>query len=178
VDSILTISFDVKYFIHFWKENRELCLKNDEGRRKKTSGVTIRNAPLEYPVISIPDIDFEIVEHEVYEKNYYEKKFISYPNILVSQRWSIGGNWRDCWGGEGKIDSQEPKEFEEFDNLLEEICPNITFLQYQKLRKCCVTCEEDYENDYYGGTEYFRYWACDMKKLYETLVEFNLITTT
>lgn len=177
VNNRLSTRFDVKYFIHFWKENRELCLKNDEGRREKTSGVTIRNAPLEYPVISIPNIDFEIIEHDVYEKNYYEKKFISYPDVLKSERWSIGGNWRDCWGNEGKLSSEEPKEFEEFDDLLKDICPNIPFLAYKKLRKYCVTCEEDHECDYYGGVEYFKYWSCDMRKLYEALIEFNLIDT-
>ena len=166
---------NVKFIIHFWKENRELCLKNDEGRRDISSGVTIRNAPLEYPNISITNVKYEIVEHEVYEKTFYEKKFVKYSDILKSERWSVGGSWCNCWGDSGTIEPDEPKEFDEFDNLLEELCPNITFLQYKKIRKECVTCEEDSERDYYGGCEYFNYWSCDMKKLYDKLVEFNLI---
>lgn len=166
----------VKFIIHFWEENRELCLKNDEGRRKDSSRITIMNAPLEYPSPS-NDFEYEIVEHKVFEKTFYDKHiaFVGEKGFLKSQRWSNGGTWGNCWGNTGTIDADDPKEFEELDNLLEKICPNISFLQYKKLCAACVTCESDYENDFYGGRENFSYWVCDLNKMYDMLKEMEVI---
>lgn len=71
---------NIKFIIHFWKENRELCLKNDVGRRYISSGVTIKYAPLEYPNISVTNVKYEIVEHEVYEKTLKNEKNNSRDN--------------------------------------------------------------------------------------------------
>jgi hypothetical protein len=166
----------VNFIIHFWKENRELCLKNDSGRREVSAHTTIRNAPLEYP--ELPDnIPYTVVEHEVFEKSSYDKVFVNVGSkgVLQSQRWSTGGSWADCWGNEGSIEGEPPKEFEELDNLLGKICPSITFLQYKKVRAACVETETYSSPDYYGGCEHFAYWACDLKKLHNMLVEMELL---
>ena len=173
---IKQLRFSPKFIIHFWKENRELCLKNDEGRREKSCSTTIKHVPLEYPEVTSA-INYEIVEHEVFEKSVYDKHFIhrGRDGILMSERWSTGGTWGNCWGDSGTITAENPKEFVEFDRLLENVCPMITFLQYKRIYSECVTCENDYENDYYGGRETYAYWQCDLKKLYELLQELNLI---
>lgn len=163
-----------RFIIHYWKENRELCLKNDEGRRDIGSGVTIRNAVFEYPKPNC--IHFEIIEHEVYEKTTYEKLFAGTPNVLKSERWSLGGTWGNYRGDTGTIEPSDPKEFTEFDELLERICPDITFLQYKKLQKACVVYKTDYERDYYGGREEFGWWECDIKTLYDKLIELNVLS--
>ena len=61
------------------------------------------------------------------------------------------------------------KKFEELDNLLEEIAPNVTFLHYKKIRSQCVKTEESYERDYYGGGCSYLNWVCDLEKLYDLL---------
>lgn len=172
----LYVSSPKKIIIHFWKENRELCLKNDKGRRDESSRITIMNAPLEYPNLN-NGYNYEIVEHEVYEKSSYDKLMTNVGDgkFLKSDRWSNGGTWGNCWGGSGTILADSPKDFVEFDNLLKKLCPNISFLQYNRVRELCVTCESDYENDYYGGREEFSYWVCDLKILHEALTERNLI---
>ena len=172
----LCTSASKKFIIHFWKENRELCLKNDEGRRDESARITIMNAPLEYPNLRNRD-NYEIVEHEVYEKSSYDKLMSHVGNggFLKSERWSNGGTWGNCWGDSGSISAESPKEFVEFDALLEKLCPNISFLQYKRVREACVTCESDYENDYYGGREEYSYWVCDLKQLHAALVERNLV---
>ena len=95
--------------------------------------------------------------------------------FLKSDRWSNGGTWGNYWGDSGSIAAETPKEFIEFDELLEKLCPNITFLQYKRVRELCVTCESDYENDYYSGREEYSYWVCDLKQLHNALAERNLI---
>ena len=53
--------------------------------------------------------------------------------------------------------------------------PDISFVDYKKLYKETVTVEEVCENDYYGGRE-IRYWyECDLEKLFNLLVELNII---
>lgn len=94
---------------------------------------------------------------------------------MYSESWSGGGTWGNCWGDEGDIGVEEGKEFNELDNLLEKICPNITFLQYKKIRSECVSMDEHYDHDYYGGRELILRWKCDVEKLYELLKEMNLM---
>ena len=57
----------IHFIIHYWKENRDLCLRNDRGRRNKSSEISIRNLPLEYPVVENKDLLVTIEEHEVVE---------------------------------------------------------------------------------------------------------------
>ena len=63
--------------------------------------------------------------------------------------------------------------FDEFDELIEKICPTITFLQYKKLYKNCVRMEERDNSDYYSSTRE-AYWRCDLKELWNMLDEMGL----
>lgn len=176
-------------FVYF-KENREGCLSNDSYRDKKRSAnITIKHSPFEKPNIKAlkdkfnqKNINFEIEEKEVYVMSKYEGTFKSLrdeywseklgKDVMVSKHWSTGGTWANCWGESGTIGPDKaPESFKEFDELLEKYCPDITFLQYKKIYGACVTVEEDHEDDYYGGREYFNFYCCDLKKLYEMLIE-------
>ena len=173
-------------FVYF-NEDRETCLFNDKQRnREELADITIKSATYEKPNINelkrdFPDMEFSIIEKEVHKMNVYECVFkphesFSNKDKMQSDYWSRGGSWGDCWGNSGSISPDpQPSSFTEFDELLEEICPNITFLQYKKLYNECVTVEEDGHGDYYGGYEYTSYFQCDLKKLYEMMVEMNLI---
>lgn len=177
------VSDRIHFVIHFWKENRELCLYNDKGRRReKSSEISIRNLPLEYPIVNNPDIDYEIIEHDVIAAPslniYFNKYKDSYKNefVLTSESWSAGGSWGNCWGGSGTISPDPvPQSFKEFDEMLEKLCPDISFMTYKKLYNETVTIEERSENDYYGGTEYRHNYKCDLEKLHKLMVELNII---
>lgn len=169
-----------------WYEDREQCIKNDLYRRDIDSNVTINN-------IKYEDIDIEKIRNnvggievekqyiEVYRKPNYlifaDKYKINYDSEgkFTSDTWSGGGTWGNCWGDSGSISPSEPEDFDEFDELLENVCPNISFLQYKKIKSDCV--ELDYYNDYdyYGGSETRNFYVCDVENLYNTLVDLNLI---
>lgn len=168
--------------IHHWKENRENCLYNDKYRRDKSCKTSIMNLPLEDPngYDFNSDIEVKIEYHDVIKKTIYEGEFEpisrNKDNILRSETWCSGGSWGDCWGNSGSCSTEEPVSFVELDNLLERICPNLTFLQYKKIERECVEVDTSYSYDYYGGCQHDSYYKCDLKKLYETMIEMGLIT--
>lgn len=199
IDGLFTTNKDVELVINSispnnddeivicqWLLDRERCIENDLYRREISSEVSIENLP--YEIIDVEHIKnqthFDKISKEnfnVYKKKDYEI-FISKYNIdtyanktIVSDSWSNGGTSCNCWGDTYNISPEEPCEFDKFDKLLEDICPNINFLQYKKIRQKCVSIEEDSCGDYYGGTEYYSRYVCDIQCLYDALLEMNLI---
>ena len=81
------------------------------------------------------------------------KATISLP-ILVSEQWVSGGKrGGNCWGDSADelvIADDPPTEFAVLDELLELVCPNITYLQYRKLQKHIHRVEYT-EYEYYGN---------------------------
>lgn len=173
-------------FVYF-KEDRDTCLYNDSIRQQdRKAHITIKHAEFEKPDIDslskeFSEIEFVIKEMDVHKMNKYESLFKIHESWkkqdeMRSEEWCLGGTWGNCWGDGGNIGAEaQPSEFTEFDNLLTEICPNISMLQYKKLYRETVTVEERGESDYYGGYCSYGYYACDLKKLYSMLVEMNLI---
>lgn len=171
--------------VHYWKENREQCLINDQYRRNENSTISIENLPFEKIDIDLieskAEIKVNVEYHEVCIKPQW-KAFSDKYNLYLydneyirSEKWSLGGSWRNCWGNSGSVSSETPVEFIVLDNLLTEICPNVSFLQYKKIYNECVETDESSEGDYYGGNVYYAYYKCDVEKLYDKLVEMNLI---
>ena len=174
----------------FFKEDREACLVNDSFREKERSAhITIEHSALDKPDIekfkekyNDERFTFEIEEKEVHKMNQYEGVLLPLKNkywsdklgydVMVSDSWRTGGTLcsYDGWSSEIEPEKQ-PSSFEEFDDLLEKLCPNISFLTYKKMFNDCVTVEDGYENDYYGGTQYYSLYCCRLKRLYELLVE-------
>jgi hypothetical protein len=181
----------IQVIIYQWKEDREKCLKNDLGRRTEKSTYTIQNAPYEVitkenltPLLSEGVTIKEIYQKDIVLKPEWDVYFSEYlyrdndsGNYLCSPKWSIGGAYGSCWGnGLSPVSADEPlANFEAFDELLEQIMPDITFLQYKKLYQECVTIEETSESDYYGGGVTYNYYQCDLPKLYEMLKEMQII---
>lgn len=173
--------------IHYWNPNIELCLRNDKYRRNENSRITIENAKLE--TIDLELIkkqteanNIEIIYHEIEAKEDYkifaDKYNISLQDDLYmhSDTWSLGGSYENCWGTGGSISpDDQPKSFELLDDLLQEVCPSMSFLQYKKIENECVETGESSESDYYGGCEYFAYFKCDIEKLVDMLSKMNLI---
>lgn len=173
--------------VHF-EENREACLSNDHGRREESSEITIRNA--EYLSEITPKIindlhnefgvNITVEEKQVYKANVWERSVVKSiglqdEQVLKSESWSGGGTWGNCWGNSGNISAESPLEFEEFDKFLEDVCPNITFLEYKNIKNVCCKMEEETECDYYGGSETRYHWECDLDKLKEELIKRGLL---
>lgn len=173
-------------FVYF-KEDRETCLYNDMARnREKLADITIKSADYEKPDIdelqkSFPQFNFVLIEKDVHKMNTYERLFKVHEScvksdVMRSDTWCLGGTWGDYQGNTGNIGADDqPTEFAKLDDLLTELCPNITFLQYKKLYRDCVTIETEYEHDYYGGSWENAYFECDLRKLYDMMVKMNLI---
>ena len=180
---------DIKLKIRFvyFKEDRKTCLYNDRVRnREKLANITIEHADYEKPDIEtlqkdFPIFEFEVVEKDVHKSNVFESKFLTKGSLdneqeLRSDTWCLGGTWGNCWGDSGHIGADEqPTEFKEFDDLLIELCPNITLGQYKKLYNSLVSIETKDEHDYYGGSTENAYYKCNLKDLYNMMVEMGLI---
>lgn len=178
--------------IYRWNEDRETCLKNDGGRRELPSANTILHAPYEKVNIDglnerIKDFDAQIVKvinNKVVLKDDWDRYFrhivhVSDDKKLRSEKWCTGGSYGNCWNDHlSPVSPEEPLEFEELDDLLEKIAPNVTFLHYKKIRNKCVKTEESYDSDYYGGGCNYMNWVCDLEKLYELLENQGYIQET
>lgn len=183
---------NVEIIIHYWHENRENCKENDEyrihmlGIRKVSSAITIESADfVSYNEIlslrsTYPNI--KIVDHEVYKLSENDKVMNKYTKfdddgnkIIRSKDWCNGGTWGDWRGNHGIVESEEKPEFTELDNILTELCPNITFLQYKKIMNDCVTIKTWTECDYYGGETENSYYECNVNDLMELLNQMNII---
>ena len=172
--------------IHYWTPNVEACLWNDQFRREKDSKITIQNATFESPDVkliktetgfSIKAIQHTVVRKPLY-KVYCDKNGINLTNdrYMRSSMWSLGGTWKSYTGSGGTISPDSPlTTFEEFDNIMEDICPDINFMKYKKLYNKCVDSDTYSENDYYGGSTETAYLQCDMQLLFKELLEMELI---
>lgn len=170
----------------YWEPNVEACLWNDKNRRTISSSVSIRKLVVHKPDVKYftekyPTVSFSCQHHTIVKKPEWKIFFGEYgifldknDHILKSPDWTVNGTNRDYNGNEWPITPDEPLEFDAFDELLEKICPTITFLQYKNLKKKCVHIEEGHSSDYYSSCV-TNYWVCDLDKLYEELKEKNLI---
>ncbi len=186
-DRYLGQMFDIDFILVVWNENRPACLINDKGRRPKHSETTIQYLPFEEPSKElIEQWNIKIIQMEVFVKNTtpswqdWAEKYGFKGQTMTSYSWSLGGTAGSCWdepGDEKRIVSAEPPPitFEEFDKLLTEVCPNITFLQYRLIYGKCVTTETSGEGDYYGGYTENACYVCDLEKLYYELLGAGLI---
>ena len=181
--------------IHHWEYDKDQCKKNDLYRRNKSSNADIDSLPYD----TLPDIkkirkhiseshpDIEHINiytehHDVYKKPtwciFADKYGISYNKengTFKSNEWATGGRWGDCWGNEGAVSPEEPVEFTEFDKLLEQIDPNISFLKYKAIKHASVSLEEECESGYYGSYTNYNFYLCNLKDLYNILEEFGMI---
>lgn len=177
----------INIVVHQWNEDRDTCVKNDGGRRETSSANTIMHAQLdqidgaellnrlkEKGCENIGTVSIKY--HTVQLKPDWERCFrnteayVWDDGKMRSGKWCTGGSYGSCFGdGLSPVTPDDQPEFEALDELLIEICPNVTFLQYKKIMRECVDIEESYESDYYGGGCMYKRYVCDMKKLYETL---------
>lgn len=91
--------------------------------------------------------------------------------------WCIGGrDGGNCWGNNYSysIDAEEEPEIG-IDELLEQVCPNITYLQYKKIIKDVVHKEQKEIREYYGNYRIVKYKIIIYRDLYDALVKYKVI---
>lgn len=168
--------------VHYWNEDRAKCLNNDKDRRKTSSTITINNGEFIKPNISELNRKYlqniTLQEHIIIPKSEYEQFKNDYnikADILKSDTWSNGGVSGNCW--DNSMDSfggDSPLEFTELDNLLEEIKPDITFLQYKEIRSL-ADVDTNTEYGYYNSSESISNWEIDVKLLYDLLIDISIL---
>lgn len=95
------------------------------------------------------------------------------PYICV--QWSTGGmGGGSCWNDDEPspyTNSDPPEELTELDTILENICPNITFLQYKNIVNKVVEHSNWTEYEYYGNSTDYAMKKCNLETLYSLLKE-------
>ena len=181
--------FSIK--VVYWNGDRDACRKNVE-RRNDGRDVSVTLDHILFEDVNEKEIlsflksldtscKIEFEKRTVFKDNNWNNNFLPLIDngdgkYLYSESWSRGGTLCSWDGYEQTIEPDEqPESFEELDELLEKICPTITFLQYKKIFSECVDIDEFWVSDYYGGTEYKSRYRLDVKKLYDMLREKDLI---
>lgn len=183
----------INLVIHQWNEDRETCVKNDGGRREEDSTNTIMHAKFEqisparleamFQSNNCENVGVATIKHHTvqlkpsWERYFRGKTYVWEDGKMRSEKWCTGGTYGSCWSDKlSPVSGEQQPDFEKLDELLSEICPNITFLQYKKIMRECVDIEESYESDYYGGGCNYSRYVCDMEKLYVCLENMGSIT--
>lgn len=94
------------------------------------------------------------------------------PSIKIE--WTIGGKTGgSCYGTEER--HYEPREadpepdFEDLDKILEDVRPEMTYLQYKALVREVVTSTTRNDGDYYGNDDIQAVRMVDLHSLYDYL---------
>lgn len=176
--------YDISFEIICWKPDIQACLWNDENRRTIDSKITIKNMKVEEPSKELlSKFNINLIKKEVVAKSSLDH-WISKNGIHVDEKykmtsdtWSLGGTSGNCWDSEvGTISPGEPLTcFKEFDDLIANVCPDIGFMAYKQIYNHCVDSDTTSCGDYYGGCIKYAFFTCDVKKLYEMLIEKKII---
>lgn len=173
---------DFTFEVEYWPADRETCLKNDNGRRPVDSRQTIKKGVLdemtEEILLKATGLKIPVNIHKTVLKAEYKtmiddmKEFsrsIEDERYLYSSEWYVSAEYPD------KVfiskDDKAISDFEELDEILEKYFPNITYLQYKRLKRECVDVYDFDTNDYYTGTIYWAKYRCDLEKLYKFIKE-------
>jgi len=117
----------------------------------------------------VKDLDIYVSD---WSKNQRRKGF------FISVDWTTGGmSGGDCWGHKATsfVSDEQPEELTDLDKILESVCPDISFLQYKNISRAVVENFSYTNNEYYGNVTNHAGKECDLKKLYNTLIEKNLL---
>lgn len=126
--------------------------------------------------------DFLEKINDIASYNYKKKKTGGYNNIphnSISITWSLGGqSGGSCWSSGDThytIPGETEPEFNQLDEILDIVCPTITFLKYKQLNRECVKVVEHTSSDYYGNYTNYASKYITLDDLYSYLKKEKLI---
>ncbi len=171
-------SFEIEY----WPEDRDTCLKNDNGRREIASRTTIEKGILdemtEAELKNRTGLTVPVHIHKTVLKEEYKMmvdNMTEFSRSIKEERYLYSSEWYVNADNPSEVfiskEEKVPSDFIELDEVLEKYFPNITYLQYKRLKRECVELDDFEENDYYTGTVYKARYRCDLKKLYQFIKE-------
>lgn len=97
--------------------------------------------------------------------------------LVLYKRWESGGmSGGSCWGDSPiPYSGEQEPEFEALDLYLNEVCPNIKFMQYKKLVRD-LQQDSDYTNpQYYGNYDDYQVRYIIVSELEKYLINNNLL---
>lgn len=142
--------------------------------------------------VGIKDHEIIVLKGRVYPepptryRPYYKKKEREkinkqeYEPALYFSCYVGGVKGGSCWD-DGSQDnhhyssSNETLKYDELDSILQDICPNITFLAYKRIESLMSDIDTWTEGEYYGNTSEYQYQTLSLKKLYDFLLEMKVI---
>lgn len=175
----------------YWEPDREACLYNDDGRREHSSRLSILNMPFEVPAEDrIRDIikdelgydkKVKVIRKTVVRKPEWKHVFndvvtahrepLLFTGKVTSRGYCLGGEARDICGRTSyTIDAEPMGRFVELDEILERICPSLTFIQYREMFDSLVKIEQRQDRDYYADVSE-AYYEIDLESLYSWLMD-------
>ncbi len=104
-----------------------------------------------------------------------------YGEKLPPQKWCLLKTWQvggvaggNCWnsGGHYSLDGESEPSFDEIDQILMKVCPNLSFVAYKELMSRLNVEESEYtESEYYGNYTNYKLKTLFIKDLYSAIVE-------
>ena len=175
INSLGPLKKNFKFILHIWNEDRDTCLKNDNGRRKNASTTMIKTGVFEQ--IDLNSIKTQTGLNINTQKHVVELKpdwaFFADEQKNVKDGKLCSNTWIISCSSDFYTPELQPKDFLELDELLEKIYPTITYLQYKKLFRECVSIETIYDYEYYVGDITKGRYVCDIEKFYNLIGNFK-----
>lgn len=88
--------------------------------------------------------------------------------------WRTGGMCGgNCWGdsADHPVDADPEPDMPLLDQLLEEVCPDISFIKYKHVLNKCVKHDTTTMHEYYGNYTMFAQKRVNFRDLYDALVK-------
>lgn len=126
--------------------------------------------------------EFQTIVHEIAGEEYFPTKKRYHnekgPRKTLTMEWSTGGySGGNCWDDTESTyyfsDNPEP-DFTVFDQILEKVCPQISFIQYKALCRHIVYNSRS-EAEYYGNSTNYSSKSISVDTLYSELISKGLI---
>ena len=118
-------------------------------------------------------LDITLYQKEGYN-GFYMRRDKPVKDCWIIKRWTIGGlSGGSCWGTERYAITADPEpEFIDLDEILAEVAPEISYLEYKKLLRKVDACDTTTtDHDYYGNHTDDAIKAINIKNLYDSLAE-------
>lgn len=127
-----------------------------------------------------PDLGLDLSKVFVYPASRSNKP-VNAPDF-IAQTWDAHGYSGGSYTGseaEAYVGESAPTQFPDLIKLLNEVCPQITFIQYQMLEASgVVQTGEETHSEYYGNSTTYGYRVVILRDLYAKLVELGAIEET
>ena len=112
------------------------------------------------------------------DQNYQYSDKINKDHYIY-KKWTTGGKtgggyWGEPEGGLQPVTADPEPEFDDLNQILGEICPQITFLQYKLLNKIAERRDSRGYSDYYGNYDEYTRITIKIEDLYNKLKEMGL----